>query len=520
MLTWLMKDGRAWAMALVCTIAGTLFSYFVLSPRIGFDDANITLTYARNIAEGHGYVYNIGGERVEGSTSPLWTAIAALTYLLPGMPERLLAGFLFLIAWATVWLSMRNGEDAFRLVGAPVGAAGLIVGTGFLALPAFFGWMVWSLMDIGLWVLLIMVALRLVVAFSPGTDRPRQVGAFALVSALLAITRPEGIAVALGFALVIALFGLSAPKPVRQRNLRAAAAVALAGLAAFGVLILARLAYFGDTLPNTYYSKVSTDHAAQLLQGLTYLKEFLKSPVNTGLLLLAAALPLFAGPRDMLRSALGGVWIPTMLAVLGGIALYVAIGGDHFGSFRFFLFTYPALLPLAALTLWLAGNRSSWRPAIPILGGLALILAAAVNFAVHKGDYVHEFRIAEQGREIGRILNLDPDRPSIGVVAAGGVALTYQGHVYDLLGLNWVAMARVDRDRVGAVVNHGGFSKTVFYDTLPGIVHPQFGACDKDGYDSNRFFGKVLRGLLQDEKFQQLYRFECFEGLRFYRLAR
>ena len=65
------------SIALLVAGFGAAFSYWVLGPQVGIDDANITQVYARNIAAGHGYVYNIGGERVEGSTSLLWTLINA-----------------------------------------------------------------------------------------------------------------------------------------------------------------------------------------------------------------------------------------------------------------------------------------------------------------------------------------------------------------------------------------------------------------------------------------------------------
>ena len=52
-------------------------------PLVGIDDAAITRSYSENIANGYGFVYNIGGERVEGATSFLWTLIVSLAYLLP-----------------------------------------------------------------------------------------------------------------------------------------------------------------------------------------------------------------------------------------------------------------------------------------------------------------------------------------------------------------------------------------------------------------------------------------------------
>ena len=50
----------------------------------GIDDAAITRSYSENIAHGHGFVYNIGGERVEGATSFLWTILVAISYLFDG----------------------------------------------------------------------------------------------------------------------------------------------------------------------------------------------------------------------------------------------------------------------------------------------------------------------------------------------------------------------------------------------------------------------------------------------------
>ncbi len=511
--------GNTPLLALVCALIASLFSFFVLDPTIGFDDANITLNYAENIAAGHGYVYNIGGERVEGSTSPLWTAINAGAYLLPASPEITLAALGFFIAWAIIWISMLYGEHAFRLAGAPAKIAPLLVAFGFLTLPAFFGWVVWSLMDFGFWVLLCSSAFWVLASsLATGEDIRRRppILLFALIAAFMAATRPEGIAVVLGFSALMVLFSL-----VFQTDgarLRAMAlAGALFGVLSYGGVALVRLVYFGDIFPNTYYSKVSTDHISQIIQGLRYGLQFLESPLNAGMIFLA----LLSGFVIRTGRAFRAFWAFTILAALGGMMLYVLIGGDHFGSFRFFLFVYPVFFPLAALALYRIYTylpAALRKPAVPLMITLAVLIATSVRFATEKGGYEHEFRIAEQGRAIGNILNTYPGDPSIGVVPAGGVAMTFDGHIYDLLGLNWIEMARADRHQVGEYVNHGGFSRTVFYATLPDIVHPQIGECDKASYDGNRFFGKALRNVFQDTQFQELYEFECFEGLRFYKL--
>src|SRR5499426_1296174 len=48
-----------------------------------FDDAMVSMRYARNLANGYGLVWNPGGERVEGYTNPLWVLYMSLIHLLP-----------------------------------------------------------------------------------------------------------------------------------------------------------------------------------------------------------------------------------------------------------------------------------------------------------------------------------------------------------------------------------------------------------------------------------------------------
>jgi hypothetical protein len=59
----------AWTFALLAIVWAAALSW------IG-DDAFISFRYARNLAEGHGLVFNVG-ERVEGYTNFLWTVLFA-----------------------------------------------------------------------------------------------------------------------------------------------------------------------------------------------------------------------------------------------------------------------------------------------------------------------------------------------------------------------------------------------------------------------------------------------------------
>lgn len=500
------------------TLINVVFGYVLLEPSIGFDDANITMVYAENIAAGHGYVYNIGSERVEGSTSPLWTAINVLAALLPTELETGLALLGVLIVTATLWTSMQLGRVLFEAADLDGRAAYMPVAIGFLAMPTYFGWAIWSLMDIGLWILLTTAAAWLLARLVAGCrDRPTATGLI-VTGALMAITRPEGVAVGIAFSLLALGFGLV----MKDRYLRGVALkLALAVVACWALLAAARYAYFGDIFPNTYYSKVSTNFTATLWQGLGYLKGFLEVPFNAGLLVLVALLPAVIAGSGRPLGPMVRIWLMAGLITGGGFALYVLIGGDHFGSFRFFLFAYPILFPFAALFLLLAwqslgAGEGHWSTLVPVAAALLLVAVNWSFYAVNKGDYVREFRIAEDGRRKGELLNGYPGQPSIGVIAAGGVALAYEGHVYDLLGLNWVEMARTNREKVANYINHGGFSRGVFYATLPEIVHPYFGECDKTRYDEHPFYARILDHVFTEPEFQAAYEFKCWEGLVFY----
>lgn len=509
---------RFFASLLACLVVSA-FCFVVLSPTVGFDDANITMAYAENIAAGYGYVYNIGGERVEGSTSPLWTAINTVGFLLPVPPEVFLAFLGFLIGVTTIWVSMRIADELFQASGSQTGPAVLIVIAGFLSLPSYFGWVVWSLMDFGLWLLLLTSAFWLTVRLLRGEQVWWLGGGLAVATALLSITRPEGIAAAFGFAVLLGVFG-----PYTGRRVRHTGVIAL--IVAFTCVVFAmvaslRVAYFGDIFPNTFYSKVSTDRVSTFLNGARYAWAFLQSPFNLSLIALAMLAPAAVGRAGGNWRGLLPLWLAAMVYCACGSLLYIMLGGDHFGSFRFFLFLFPVLFPFAALTL-----AMTWRdlsPAIPF--ARVVPFAAAVGsivitwgiFSVIKGDYLREFRIAEQGRERGKILSTYPGNPSIGIVAAGGIAMTYDAHIYDLMGLNWVEMAHADRDKAARHINHGGFSREVFYAHQPDIVLPLFAECDKQAYDENPFFPKVLDYIFAEPEFQALYTFECWRDLAYYR---
>src|SRR6476469_1650691 len=72
----------------------SLFSAIVYittyKPYLGCDDAYIYFVYVKNFTHGYGFVYNPGGEHVEGFTSLLWVLITSLIYLISSQFQVLL----------------------------------------------------------------------------------------------------------------------------------------------------------------------------------------------------------------------------------------------------------------------------------------------------------------------------------------------------------------------------------------------------------------------------------------------
>ena len=53
-----------------------------------FDDAMISMRYARNLAHGYGLVWNPGTQPVEGYTNPAWVLYMTAVHLLPLEPSK------------------------------------------------------------------------------------------------------------------------------------------------------------------------------------------------------------------------------------------------------------------------------------------------------------------------------------------------------------------------------------------------------------------------------------------------
>src|SRR6185436_2567903 len=200
-----------------------------------FDDTFITFRYALNLAAGHGFVFNLG-ERVLGTTTPLWALLlAGFRVLGAPLPETALA--LSLLADAATAILMWRLLDRLGFP-AWVSLAGPLL---FLAIFDALS-ISRSGMEEPLFTTLVMATLYAVAA--------GRLAAAGCAAGLAALVRPEGL-VLLPLLLLAGLL-----LPGRVPPWRRLLAVALAA-AVLGVWAVFAVGYFGSPVPQSIVAKAS-----------------------------------------------------------------------------------------------------------------------------------------------------------------------------------------------------------------------------------------------------------------------
>ena len=314
------------------------------------DDAFITFRYARNLAEGHGLVFNVG-ERVEGYTNFLWTVILAALYKLgadlPSAARALgavcsvsTAGVVLAFARTRAWSVPENVPRAVAPVLAVTAAAILCVSDS---------WAAWAAggLENTLSALLVTAAfLAYVRAQESGSEveRQRALLTAAVTLALAILNHPAN-------ALFVAPILLDRIVRRRAHDGAPAGVAVLVFVTIVGVWTAWRLWYYGDILPNTFHAKVGFTRFV-LQRGVSYFGEVLRA------LPLAYAAVLGLGILSLRRPGLRrSIGLPGSAVALH-TAYVVGIGGEQFPALR----SVVVVLPLLALLMQSACNElcRSW----------------------------------------------------------------------------------------------------------------------------------------------------------------
>lgn len=399
------------------------------------DDAYISFRYLENLVTGHGLVYN-PGEPVEGFSNLLWILLLA-PFRLAGMDvvrtsQLLGIGF----GAATIVLSVIAARRLF--------AARSWLSTAFVAfLPATSGYFAaWSIggLEGNLYAFLMLAAWFF---YFDETEKQRRFPISALLLALLAMTRPEGLFIALagaGYVLISKhLSGQSLRDPKVWRFLLV--------LGVFlGLYEVFRVVTYGPHLfPNSVRAKVGLSFAA-IERGIEYVHDRFASPY---LILLA---PLAFVVRRNRYVALA----PAAVLVGAAVALVIVAGGDwSFGRL------FAPCLPLGAVAVVgamreITADDSSWDTYLP-KAVWSLLVVGYLGFAWHVTGTLGERRFfgpfaqydAERIR-IGRWLKENaPKNAKIGVYAAGEIPYFSGLYAHDMLGLNDAHIAAKDVPSLG-----------------------------------------------------------------------
>jgi arabinofuranosyltransferase len=380
------------------------------------DDAFISLRYARNLAEGHGPVWNPGGPHTEGYSNPLLVfAEAGVHRLIGGGAPAFARGLgvaagllLVLVVW---WL----GRPVIGHLAANAGA--VLVG----ASPALAFWSVGGLETLP-FVLLTVCATLLLAA--PDGGRPVLA---AVLLATLPWLRPEGLALAAAlvfFSEILGLLDADRRRTTLRRLLWLAGLPLLSQLALQGL----RWVWFGHLLPNSVVYKTGPDTLGAVTG--KFLSEI--APIAP----LAAIGFLLVRGRARLLAV-----IP---AVYGVASLTFEDSVNAFS--RLVLPALPLLLLLAAAAipgaLTIVQGRPGWRTTVlaagtAVLAGYTLVVGpVSVRHIADSADTYMACR-AEPRRIAGEWLHANTSADA--TFAIGDAGLTpylAQRTVYDLFHLN------------------------------------------------------------------------------------
>ncbi len=406
--------------------------YFTL-----IDDAMISMRYARNLAHGHGLVWNIGQPPVEGFTNPGWTLVMSFVHLFPFAPSNIslvvmiLAAGLLLANIYVVYKIAQTLTPEAQL--APLIAATL---TAF-----YFPLVFWSLrgLEVGALSLTINLAILLTLRL---TRDPTPA-----TSSWLSLSLGIGLLIRMDAFLQVALLLLFLFLVLReQANLRYAYLPVFVAFLTLAAILVFQHLYFGDIFPNTYYLKVNGVTAWERIRaGLLSLNDFASRDFLMPLVFALIGLAAFKPQRSRESLLLLGLFIVQ-------VAYSVWVGGDYAEELvdsanRFITQGMPALFILFAIVLerFLTSSRAiKLKPILACAIGLgALLVISGEPWSKWMISNAPMLRTDIQRVKLGLHIHAHTDpRAVIAVHAAGQIPYFSERTTIDLLGKNDPVIAK------------------------------------------------------------------------------
>ena len=432
------------AMIVTSTVTYDDKRYFTL-----VDDALISMSYARTLAQTGEFVWFPGADRVEGITNPLHALMMTLPQML-GLDPSASVLVVSLIGLAWVLVAAYAAGLLAKHLGA--GTAGQLIATVTVSLlwPLLF----WSVF--GLEVATI-TALGLVIAVLAAGMSTAATSSGRLVS--IAVLSAAGVWTRMDFLVTAGVVALWCIVVAPTASARVQRAFVLLGslAAAMGLLIVARLWYFGEITPNTYALKMTGTSALERVpRALGHVDSVW---LFLGLLLVGLAVLWWRGsgaPRSV------AVLVAVLAFAQFGYAVYT--GGDAFTPDRFFT---PGMVTTTVLAISAAdvaarsmsrSGREAGRPS-PLAGILAGAVALLVLAVTSSGGYTSWWRertalpLIDVYVFSNTMLLTQATSPEA-VIAVYGAGATYwsQRPAIDLLGKNDPVIAEAPLRRDGFTI--------------------------------------------------------------------
>lgn len=286
-----------------------------------FDDAMISMRYARNAANGLGLVWN-PSERVEGYTNFLWTIYMALVHLLPLPPSKTSLVIMITdlaLAIGTIFVI----ERLVRVLNGEL----LVTVAAIVCYIVNQNTMVWAISGLETTLLTFLVVLAIYRVILDANDKRPNLLTHFLIS-LIALVRTDAI------VLSVLLHAMSFL--LQKDRVRAFLYTAMSLVLPIGH-ILFRWFYYHDLIPNTAYLKVF-GWEQRFTAGTSYVITFLTQySVAIGFTVWSVL-----WSREKIQ-----VLLLSVIVLYTGYVGYV--GGDAFYNFRFFVPILPIIFILAFL---------------------------------------------------------------------------------------------------------------------------------------------------------------------------
>ncbi|MFE6614901.1 hypothetical protein [Amycolatopsis sp. NPDC057786] len=373
------------------------------------DDAFITFRYSGNMADGHGPVWNVGEDPIEGFTNFLWM-LWHVPFALAGLPLETVAKVTSVVLGGLILVMLvRSGQRAAGVLGALVAGGALL-----LFVPTYFH-VTAGLETIAFAAVVLRAA---IVGVDLVQGRAARDWEPPLLLLLAGMIRPEGVLAAVPAFLIWAWLGR---KSGRTWALVAGVAVVGGGYFAW------RWTYFGHPFPNTFYVKFGNLDAGSVWLETTAL-----------LVLPLSALTVFLLFRKASRGA--GLVLSSVVLLTG--MTYAVSGPTMDYLHRFAFHAFPVLCLGAGLAMAHLGRR--WIGAlsgavavgwVAVLGAQSSDLAVIANYGpdlqrahVAIGKGLANARVPEAAR-------------SLAVSDAGAIPYYSGWKSIDYIGLNDEAIA-------------------------------------------------------------------------------